>query len=264
MSMPNHQPDSEAATVAHAGPSIDAADADIILRSSDGANFRTYKFILSFVSPVFRTMLSLPQPPGEAAPSSPLPSLTPPIITLQEDGHTLNKLLTPCYPGYGVSLDSLDDLRAVLRAADKYDIQSVLDSVREWMVISPLLQINPLHFYMISCAQGWEAVARLSATKVIETVDFCRLEGAQRYIPEMEDASAGAYHRLLEYRTRCGAAAQRVLEYYNWYDEKTFRQLSECDGLISQYWGGAVPAALCIHGDEVQILRHGSDGSRLM
>ncbi|KAH7913939.1 hypothetical protein BJ138DRAFT_1144798 [Hygrophoropsis aurantiaca] len=206
-----HQPDKDV------GPPFDAVDADITLRSSDGANFRTYKFILSFVSPVFRTMLSLPQPPDETATASSSPS-TPPVVPVEENRHTLEKLLLPCYPGFGISLDTLDDLRAIMRAAEKYDMQSVLGSIRKWMVTSPLLQTNPLHFYLISCAQGWEAEARLSAAKAIEVVDFNRPVGAHHYIPEMEYASAGAYHRLIEYRARCGEAARNSFWHLDFYD----------------------------------------------
>ncbi|KAJ7873538.1 hypothetical protein B0H14DRAFT_2344163, partial [Mycena olivaceomarginata] len=41
---------------------FDSSDADLILRSCDGADFRLHKAVLSLVSPVFRDMFTFPQP----------------------------------------------------------------------------------------------------------------------------------------------------------------------------------------------------------
>ncbi|KAH7909196.1 hypothetical protein BJ138DRAFT_258928 [Hygrophoropsis aurantiaca] len=182
---------------------FDAPDADIILRSSDGADIRTYKLILSLVSPVFRSMLTLPQPADETATSS-----TPPIIIMQEDKHTLEKLLLHCYPGYynGISLDSLDDIKVVVAAATKYDMQAVLEHIRKWMVTSPLFATNPWVFYAMSCLQGWEAEARLAAFNIIKGQDL--YWGSDHYVPELEGLNAGSYYRLTTYHARCGAAAR--------------------------------------------------------
>ncbi|KAH7912256.1 hypothetical protein BJ138DRAFT_964937, partial [Hygrophoropsis aurantiaca] len=91
-------------------------DAEIVPRSSDGADFRTYKLVPSLVSPMLKTMLSLLRPPDTATPP------TPPVISMHEDRHTLEKLLLHCYPGFGTSLDSLDDIKVVLDAATKWGI----------------------------------------------------------------------------------------------------------------------------------------------
>lgn len=44
-----------------ASPPFDDPEADIILRSSDNVDFHVYKFLLSLVSPVFKSMFALPQ-----------------------------------------------------------------------------------------------------------------------------------------------------------------------------------------------------------
>ena len=46
---------------------FDDDDADIIFRSSDADDFRLYRVILAKASPVFRTMLQLPQPSATSA-----------------------------------------------------------------------------------------------------------------------------------------------------------------------------------------------------
>ena len=41
---------------------FDAPDADAILRSSDGKEFRVHRLILGLTSPIFKDMFGLPQP----------------------------------------------------------------------------------------------------------------------------------------------------------------------------------------------------------
>ncbi|KAH7909192.1 hypothetical protein BJ138DRAFT_258863 [Hygrophoropsis aurantiaca] len=201
----DHQSDEPVALVE---PPFDALDADIVLRSSDGADIRTHKFILSYISPVFRTMLSLPRPSEEST-ISPSPS-TLATITMEENRNTLQKLLRPCYPGFDISLDSLGDIKLVINAATKYDMQSVLGSLKKWIVTSSIFQTNPLAFYAISCRQGWEAEVRISAEKVLEVMDFN--PGASQYVPELEDISGGTYYRLVAYHAQCGAVAKATAD----------------------------------------------------
>ncbi|KAH7910211.1 hypothetical protein BJ138DRAFT_134282 [Hygrophoropsis aurantiaca] len=205
----NHKPDESVVSV---GPPFDAPDADIVLRSSDGADFRTYKLILSLASPVFRSMLTLPQPSETAA------SSTPPVISMPEDKHTLEKLLLHCYPGSSMTLDSVDDFKTILGAATKYDMQSILGSLRKSAVTSSLFQSNLLAFYAISCLQGWEAEARLAAFKLLEDNSFWL--GSYHYFPELESISGGSYYRLTRYHARCGAAAQAIAQKFIWLDNK--------------------------------------------
>ncbi|KAH7913938.1 hypothetical protein BJ138DRAFT_1123916 [Hygrophoropsis aurantiaca] len=198
----SHQPDKVV------GPPFDAADADIILRSSDGADLRTYKFLLSFASPVFRTMLSLPQPIDEV----PTSSSTFPIIPMPEDRHTLEKLLLHCYPGSSISLHSLDDIKLVLDAAAKYDMEFVLENIKKWMVTSTLFKNNPLAFYVLSCVRGFKVEARLSASRALEVIE----REPNHFIPELEEISAGTYYRLIKYHAQCGAAARDVMQNLQW------------------------------------------------
>lgn len=73
---------------------FDDADADVILRSADGADFRLYKVILAKASPFFRGMFTLPDshPPGE-----------PQVVTMTEDADTLSNLLRLRYPATALS-----------------------------------------------------------------------------------------------------------------------------------------------------------------
>ncbi|KZP24507.1 hypothetical protein FIBSPDRAFT_713764, partial [Athelia psychrophila] len=49
--------------VEDAAAPFDHPDGDIILRASDSVDFRVFKLFLSFASPFFRQLFSLPQLP---------------------------------------------------------------------------------------------------------------------------------------------------------------------------------------------------------
>ena len=102
----------EVTTSEHAGPPsvplcLDVPDADIIVRSSDQANFRIHKSVLAMSSPFFRDLLSLPQPPnGEIVDGLP-------VVALPEDTGLLNSLMSLLYPVTTVIPDSYQKVLAL-------------------------------------------------------------------------------------------------------------------------------------------------------
>ena len=71
---------------------FEAPDANIIIRSSDFVDFRVHKPVLAMASPVFKDLLSLPQPSG----SESVDGL--PVVQLSEDSELLNTLVSMLYP----------------------------------------------------------------------------------------------------------------------------------------------------------------------
>lgn len=65
------------------GP-FDDLSADVVLRSSDGIDFRVHRIVLSLASPFFKEMFTLPQPTSE-------PEV--PIIPMSESALLLDKAL---------------------------------------------------------------------------------------------------------------------------------------------------------------------------
>ncbi len=63
-----------------------------MIRSSDSVDFRVNKSVLAMASPVFRDMLSLPQPSD----SDSVDGL--PVVQLDEDSELLNCLFSIVYP----------------------------------------------------------------------------------------------------------------------------------------------------------------------
>ena len=70
---------------------FDVPDANLIIRSSDFVNFRVHKTVLAMASPLFKALLSLPQPPD----SETVDGL--PLVQLPEDSELLNGLISILY-----------------------------------------------------------------------------------------------------------------------------------------------------------------------
>ena len=71
---------------------IDVPDANFIIRSSDFVNFRVHKPVLAMASPVFKDLLSLPQPSDTDIVDGI------PVVQLSESSELLNSLVTMLYP----------------------------------------------------------------------------------------------------------------------------------------------------------------------
>jgi BTB/POZ domain len=100
------QPQTNSTTSPH--QPFDAPDANFIIRSSDNVNFRVHKSLLAMVSPFFKDLLSLPQPPdGEIVDGLP-------VVQLPESSELLNSLLSVIYPVPTVVPDSYEKVLYVL------------------------------------------------------------------------------------------------------------------------------------------------------
>ena len=87
---------------------FDIPDASLIIRSSDLVNFRVHKPVLAMVSPFFKGLLSLPQPPdGESFDGLP-------IVQVPEDSDLLSTFVSILYPMHPVIPDSYDKVFSFL------------------------------------------------------------------------------------------------------------------------------------------------------
>jgi hypothetical protein len=99
-------------------------DANIIVRSSDQANFRVHKSVLAMSSPFFNDLLSLPQPPDAEI----VDGL--PVVALPEDAGLLSSLISLLYPVTPVIPDSYQKVFALLAVCQKYEMESVQSYIR--------------------------------------------------------------------------------------------------------------------------------------
>ncbi|KAI9445821.1 hypothetical protein BJY52DRAFT_1371463 [Lactarius psammicola] len=135
-------------------------DANIIVRSSDHANFRVHKSVLAMSSPFFKDLLSLPQPPDDEL----VDGL--PVIQLSEDAGLLNSLVSLLYPIPPVVPGSYEEVFALLAACQKYDMESVQSNIRAEVKLGTFPA--PVE------AEGFRA---------------CAIAGSLGLVPEMENAA---------------------------------------------------------------------------
>ncbi|KAH8111737.1 hypothetical protein DFH11DRAFT_1611589 [Phellopilus nigrolimitatus] len=139
-------------------PSYCSKDADLIIVSQDGVQFRVHSAIMKIASGFFRDMLALPQ----AAISSQLE-----LIHLHESQEILKDLLDIIYPDGDLPDESVQGrLYDLCVVAEKYDMHGVLRRIRK-MVFTNASTIVPLEKYALASRLGWEDEI---TTSLIETL----------------------------------------------------------------------------------------------
>ncbi|KAA1477001.1 hypothetical protein DENSPDRAFT_565089 [Dentipellis sp. KUC8613] len=181
--------------------SVDAG-ADIILRTSDKAEFYVHKFLLSFASPFFKDMFSLPQATSVASRI--------PVIDITEDAQTFNLILRICYPFSSPPLTNMTDVRRVFEAALKYDIPAVQDVAE--VGLATITEKEPLGIFVIGCRTNREDICRSAAISLLQHP----LQSLE--CDELHDLSAYDYHKLTRWHARCCAAASGAVFGRDWFE----------------------------------------------
>jgi hypothetical protein len=187
------------------------ADADIILRSCDGSQFRVHKLLLYLVSPIFKDMLAIPQPQSLCGDKSELP-----VVDLTETGSTIRKLLHLCYPAIFDSPDaskseSLSEVTHLIEATTKYEIQSARKAALQLLIQPRFLDSAPLRVYATARRFRAEKEARLAAAHLL------RRPLLQDESPaDLEAIDYESLYHLVLYHKRCTVAASRVAFDHIW------------------------------------------------
>ncbi|KAH9022503.1 hypothetical protein EDB84DRAFT_1580619 [Lactarius hengduanensis] len=103
---------------------LDTGEADIIVRTSDLANFLVHKSVLASSSPIFRDMFALPNPSNDGM----IDGL--PVVDISEDSELVRSLITMLYPVPSEIPPSYDRILALLAAAQKYEMDAVQSTIR--------------------------------------------------------------------------------------------------------------------------------------
>lgn len=141
---------------------FEAPDADVILRSLDGKDFRVHKVILSLASPVFQDMFSLPQ---STEPPSQIPT-----IDVPEPSDILEPFIQYLYPRSPPKIPDTTMWAALYTIADKYNAEAVMDPLRD-MLIPRFLETSPIRVYALASHWGFEEEAK-SASRRTLTMDI--------------------------------------------------------------------------------------------
>ncbi|KAJ6455274.1 hypothetical protein C8R47DRAFT_1203848 [Mycena vitilis] len=160
------------------------------------------------MSPIFRTMFSIPQPTTASAV---------PIVDLQENSSSLDKALRFFYPGTEQIVATLQDLHEIIEtliskylrhAVPRPDGQNASQNLHRgqphWCLRCRVL--IPLG----GC--GEDRMVAAECLKLPLRVHDSDLEAP----PELKYLTAGAYFNLLRYHARCATAAKRTTENLSW------------------------------------------------
>ncbi|KZP05173.1 hypothetical protein FIBSPDRAFT_1054243 [Athelia psychrophila] len=179
--------------------SFSAEDADLIILSTDNAEFKVHRCILAAASSFFQTMFTLPQKAGSDTPI--------PVIPVSELGETFDALLRFVYPVDNPDIRTLDELSPVLAAASKYEFHSALSTLRTILVYPRFLEVYPTRVFAIASRYDLEPEAQLASrhTLNINVLD-CPLSD------DLKSITAYAYHRLIDLHRRRAEAAQELLK----------------------------------------------------
>ena len=175
---------------------FDAPDADTILLSSDGKEFRVHRLILSLTSPVFQGMFDLPQS---------TPSSKTPIIDIPEPSDILQPFLQYLYPRSPPEIPDIATWAALYAVADKYDAEVVTDLLRD-MLIPRFLETSPFRVYALASRWGFEEEAKIASTR---TLTFDIIEDLHQGDAEL--MGGAACHRLHVLHLNRRGAAQALI-----------------------------------------------------
>lgn len=140
-------------------------DADVILISSDNAQFRARMAILSFSSPVFSDMFSLPQTTGTTSKTTTIAGL--PFVHMSEAGWIIDPLLRYCYPLANPFIKDANHLFCILNAAEKFDMTYVVHQIKSALQRTIHKPQDLLLFYRKACINHNEVDARWSAFRCL-------------------------------------------------------------------------------------------------
>ena len=177
---------------------FDTSDADLILKSSDGVEFRVHKLII-FLASANQLCNAPVESDNDALP----------MICLSENSITLSTLISMCYPVAELDFEDLSNVYEVLKAAMKFEMKKIIQTLR--IKLAYHIERDPLRVYLTSIALGLKEEA-IKASKVFSLSSD---DPANAYAHEMEVVPAIAYHRLLKYLYQCRETAINKWDEYN-------------------------------------------------
>ncbi|KZS90656.1 hypothetical protein SISNIDRAFT_388216, partial [Sistotremastrum niveocremeum HHB9708] len=126
---------------------FDYPDANLIIRSSDSAEFRVFKYILGNASPIFSDMFLIGD---QHPPASSFTSDVTNIVDVTETGRVMDTLLRYIYPTPRPDFCSLSEALDVLEAAIKYDIDPAVSAISNELIITEVIDEDPLMAYLFA------------------------------------------------------------------------------------------------------------------
>ncbi|KAJ7657162.1 hypothetical protein DFH06DRAFT_1197554 [Mycena polygramma] len=135
-----------------------------------------------------------------------------PVVDMEENAVTLDKVLRFIYPGTEPLVESLEDLRTIIELVnDKYDMQCEIPKAKRYL--EGYCSSHCLAVYAVAVKFGWRDVAVVAAKESLkQPIRSLNTEES----PWLNGLTAVAYHRLLHYHYLCGQVARSAAEELTW------------------------------------------------
>ncbi|KAI1790064.1 hypothetical protein LXA43DRAFT_891664 [Ganoderma leucocontextum] len=185
-----------------AGDPFNCRDADIILLSSDGMEFKVHKKLIRLGSQVLSELIPLAQPPPPPPSPARRHGKQRPVLSLADTGDVLDLFLRFIYPIPEPQI-TLNEVYPLLELATKYGAPSVASRMRPYLLRPDHLEADPYVIYALATFAGIDDIAAVAARCTLAHPIPSTLK-----LTEMAEGSALV--RLLEYRRKCVAAAVSV------------------------------------------------------
>ncbi|TFK85304.1 hypothetical protein K466DRAFT_552303 [Polyporus arcularius HHB13444] len=199
--MSYHTPSSSAM---RATAPFDSKDANLILRSSDGVDFRVHKPIIALASPVLDAFCSpAPQPPPPPASRR---HRKRPVVELSEPSEVLDMFLRFIYPVPEPSI-TLDDVAILLELSRRYAASCVASRMRLHLLRPEHLESDSLRVYALASLADMDDVALIAARHTL-----AHSPPGPGQLAELRTLPGHALVRLMDYRKKCMQAAASVTD----------------------------------------------------
>jgi BTB/POZ domain len=184
---------------------FDHKQADIILRTSDGVDFRVFKIILSLASPIFTDMFDIPQPTSEFGRNN--DELQ--VVTVSENSTVLDLCLRHLYPVPSPTTAGLWGAHILAEFARKYEVDALESVVARYLTDS--IGDDSVGVYAIAVTYGLKSIAAKAARLSLK-LPITRLRS-----PQLRCITAEPYGELIQYHATCGDAASAVASKREWF-----------------------------------------------
>lgn len=197
---------------------FNSPDADIIIRSSDGCDFRVHRLILSLGSAAFENMFAAQ--PHAFIPSLadiPIPSDSEsddfkdglPVIRLTETASTLRILFTLLYPGDHPKISGCATIIAIANAMDKYMIEGYPKFIAA--ALRTVVEEAPHLVLALGFRHNLPLMLRRKAA-----VNTLRKPATTISDDALELLTLSQYRRILSYHEQCTLQASLALKKLDW------------------------------------------------
>ncbi|KAI0288682.1 hypothetical protein BC826DRAFT_659125 [Russula brevipes] len=210
-------------------------EADVIIQSCGGVNFRAHKTILASSSQFFRDMFSLPQPSNEVVNGLP-------VLCVSEDTELVRALITMMYPIPPEIPGSYDRIIALLAASEKYDMPAIQHSIRAEVSYRRLSAKSSDQAFRAYTIASKNRLSPETGTAAYLTLDYPLT--FESLGSELERLEGWALHDLVSFRKLCQNDMVSCFESFLDIGHGPSRIWANCPGSKSQYGKPALPSWL--------------------